>query len=192
MIKAAVISTSLAFLGGSGVFAQGVTIPQPDYWMSATVLADGEQMPMDMRHHDGKMRIETSFQNQDAVVLLDRDSADATVLVDSPQMRVAMILPASEADFAPDAPENLPEPIGSDIVAGEPCDIYRLNDPVTGDQGDMCMTSDAIVLRMESDGETVFEADALERADQDPSLFEVPTGYRVMRMPGGGGPIPGH
>ncbi|WP_375284393.1 hypothetical protein [Marinicauda pacifica] len=193
MIKVATIATSLVLLGVSSTSAQDVTIPQSDYWMSATVQAEGERVPMDLRHHDGKVRLETTFQEQEAVVLLDMHGEEATVLVDSPAMKMAMIIPASEANFAPAAPENLPEPMGSAVVAGESCDIYRVDDPNTGEQGDMCMTSDSIVLRLESEGETLFEADALERADQDPSLFEVPPGYQVMRMPAGaGGPLSGH
>ncbi|MCH8491125.1 MAG: hypothetical protein LAT81_14520, partial [Oceanicaulis sp.] len=86
------------------------------------------------------------------------------------------------------APDEMPEPIGSDVVAGEPCDIYRVDDSDTGEPGDICITDDAIILRVETGTGVVFEAEEFERASQDPSLFEVPEGYQRMQMPGGMSP----
>lgn len=192
MIRTVLAASAASLTLGAAASAQDAMMPQSDYWMSTTVDADGRQLPMEMSHNDGTMRIETSFEGQQAVILLDMMAEDATILIDAQGMRMAMDIPASEADYTPEAPDSLPDPIGSDTVAGEPCDIYRVDDPDTGETGDMCMTEDAIILRVESEGQVVFEAEEFERGPQDPSLFEVPEGYQRMQMPSGmGGMMPG-
>ena len=102
---------------------------------------------------------------------------------------MAMDVPVQEAAAqVPRAPQELGQKIASDTVAGESCNVYRLPESADGEVGQVCMTSDNIMLRMSDDqNRTLFKAQEFERAPQDPALFEVPAGYRRMQMPTGMG-----
>ena len=70
--------------------------------------------------------------------------------------------------------------VGSDTIAGERCDLYRQDDAT------VCMTSDGILLRAMSDAGEGMEMRSLTRGPQPPHYFQLPAGYTVMDMRGGG------
>jgi hypothetical protein len=192
MTRSTLLAAVLAATGGAAAWASDPLMPQSDFRMVATMQEDGSQLVLDteMRHSNGRFRMETEFQGQSATVLIDTAADTVTILMNMGGMRMAMDVPPQDADFdVPMADEHLGDPVGTDIVAGEPCTIYRIEDAdVSGGEAEGCLTDDYIVLRVVSpEHGTVFEAREFERAHQEDRWFTVPDGYRRMDMGGLGG-----
>ena len=75
--------------------------------------------------------------------------------------------------------------VGSDVVAGERCDLYRQDDTT------ICMTSDGILLRARNDKGDGMEMRRLQRGPQPAHYFQIPAGYTVMDMSGMAGALGG-
>lgn len=163
------------------------TMPQPDFRMTTQMhdRESGTTIDAQLRHSNGRFRMETAFQGQAATVLVDPDSDHVTILVNMNGMRMAMEVASASSGFdIPTADDRLGEPVGSDVVAGEPCTIYRFETPDSpGGEAEGCLTHDYVVLRVSSPEEgAMFEAREFERAVQEDSWFEVPQGYQRMSM----------
>ena len=172
--------------------AQQPVMPQSEFEMR-TVLTDpdsGRQFDMEVRHRGGIFRMQGEFEGQDAIALLDHEREVTTILINMHGMRMAMEMPHGEGiDLPLPEEEALIEIIGNDVVAGEPCTVYRVeDDDVPGGEAHGCLTDDSIVLRVEVPGRgTLMEATHFARTPQDASLFTIPPGYQVMQMPSGMG-----
>lgn len=192
MIHTVLVSSVIAAGAISSAWATGPAAPQPDFRMVTQMHDQSSGMTIDaeLRHSEGRFRMETEFQGQAAAVLIDPAADSVTILMDMNGMRMAMEVPSADSGFAvPDADDRLGDPIGSDTVAGEPCTIYRFEiEDAPGDQAEGCLTHDYVVLRVSSQDEgVVFEAREFERAAQEDSWFVVPEGYRRMSMGAMGG-----
>jgi hypothetical protein len=173
------------------VIVTGATQPGPrDHVPHRGRGVRGLVIDAEMRHSNGRFRMETEFQGHSATVLIDSTADTVTILMNMGGMRMAMDVPSDEHEFdVPMADEQLGDPIGTDTVAGEPCTIYRIEDAdMPGGEAEGCLTDDYIVLRVVSpEHGTVFEAREFERARQEDRWFTVPDGYRRMDMGGLGG-----
>ncbi|KAA5805416.1 hypothetical protein F1654_05405 [Alkalicaulis satelles] len=180
---AAIIATGANAVGWG---AEPLT-PQADFRMITQIQdqSSGMTMEAELRHSNGRFRMETQFQGQDAVVLIDPASTTVTILMSMSGMRLAMDVAADDSGFdIPVADDRLGEPVGTDIVAGEPCTLYRFEtEDASGGEALGCLTDDYIVLRVSVPDEgAVFEAREFERAEQEDRWFVVPQGYQRMSM----------
>ncbi len=191
LFRLACAIVAVAYLGTSAA-AQQPVMPQSPFEMRA-LLTDpdsGRQFNMEVRHHSGIFRMEGEIEGQAAVVLLDHARKITTILINMQGLRMAMEMPHGEGiDLPLPEEEALIEVIGNDIVAGEPCTVYRVEDEdIPGGEAHGCLTDDSIVLRVEVPGRgAMLEATYFARTPQDASLFVVPPGYQVMQMPAGMG-----
>lgn len=195
MMHSTLIASVLALGAWSAASDAEPRTPQADFRMITQMhdQSSGMSMEAELRHSNGRFRMETEFQGQAAVVLIDPDADTVTILMNMQGMRIAMDVASDDSGFdIPTADESLGDPIGSDIVAGEPCTIYRFeSEDMEGGPAEGCLTDDYIVLRVYSPGEgAVFEAREFERAAQEARWFVVPDGYRRMDMGGLGGAFP--
>jgi hypothetical protein len=88
------------------------------------------------------------------------------------------------------------ERIGSDRVAGEPCDLWKPETTTAEEKqtdGVACITRDGIMLRMvgnlEGKRQTIFEVTELSRAPQDIKQLTPPAGLKPMQIPKGMMPL---
>ncbi|HYD88691.1 MAG TPA: hypothetical protein VEA80_14550 [Vitreimonas sp.] len=65
-------------------------------------------------------------------------------------------------------------------VAGERGRLWRPRTAVAGVERVACITRDGIVLKVTENDLVLWEATSLQRGPQDPSLFGVPAGYRMV------------
>lgn len=187
MMRYTLIASLIAAGACSAAWGFEPAAPQPDFRMVTQMHDQSSGMTLDavLRHSNGRFRIETEFQGQAAIVLTGVEADTVTILMNTGGMRIAMEIASDQSGFdIPAADDRLGEPIGSDIVAGEPCTIYRFeSEDMSGGPAEGCLTDDYIVLRVSSPDEgAVFEAREFERAAQEDSWFIVPDGYRRMSM----------
>jgi len=71
---------------------------------------------------------------------------------------------------------------GRCIVAGERGREWEPRTQTAGVERSACITADGIVLRVEENGQALWEATSLQRTDQAPELFGVPAGYRMVEQ----------
>ncbi|MGY6532834.1 hypothetical protein [Glycocaulis sp.] len=195
MMNSTLIASVIAAGACSAAWGSEPLMPQADFRMVTQMHDQSSGMTIDaeLRHSDGRFRMETEFQGQAAVVLIDSAAETVTILVDMGGMRIAMDMTSEESSFdVPTADDRLGEPIGTDVVAGEPCTIYRFEaEDAPGGEAEGCLTHDYIVLRVNVPDEgAVFEAREFERAAQEDRWFVVPDGYRRMSMGAMGGAFP--
>lgn len=187
-MKTLMAASAAALMSSTLAAAQELRLPQSDYEMTVRIHdhSSGHEQEMEMRHRGGDFRMEGEFQGQSAIVLANPADRMVTILADMGGARMAIQMPMGDEITLPLADERFGEVVGSDRVAGEPCTIYRVEDEdIPGGEALGCMTDDNIVLRVDiPDQGTAFEATHFSRASQDASLFTVPAGYQVMRMPG--------
>ena len=162
--------------------------PSADYAMLGRTQPGGGEIMI--AHRQGRMRIEVSAEQAGSVVtgLLDLPSHRMTLLsgvagmegmaveVDLPPKFRYLDLPA-DARFA-----------GADMVATEPCGVWRVGEPGSSKSLEVCLTDDGIPLRMRGGpggNGAGFEVTELERVQQDPARFVVPPGTSVTRIPRG-------
>ena len=72
-------------------------------------------------------------------------------------------------------------------MAGEPCDIWRIETGRPGEPVHSCITPDGIALRTDATvggrKQRVFEIAGLRRDAQDLAQFQMPADVPVMRLP---------
>ena len=164
-------------------------------------IADTE-IPFRVYHDRGKERRELIMQGTTQVIIKRPDLGVATMLM--PQMNMAMEMPidmSAMSGLSDRAAAFNPEPIGTEMVAGEVATKHRLggNDPSGGGfDGFVWLSEDRIVLRVDGNAgqggqgtPLTIELTRLERGPQDAALFELPPGVQTMQMPGGMGGMEG-
>lgn len=65
-------------------------------------------------------------------------------------------------------------------VAGEAGDLWTPRERPQGEPRTACITNDGIVLEIKEGARVLWQATAVQRGAQDPSLFGVPAGYQVI------------
>ncbi|MCJ8143497.1 hypothetical protein MKI84_11285 [Ancylobacter sp. A5.8] len=162
--------------------------PLTDYAMRGrTQPAGGEIM---IAHRQGRVRIDVSTQQDGSALtgLLDLRSHRMTLLSGVTGMEGMAV----EVDLPPkfrflDLPPQA-QFVGADMVATEPCGVWRVGEKGTSKSLEVCLTDDGIPLRMRGGpgGDSAgFEVTELERVAQDPARFAVPAGTSVTRIPRG-------
>lgn len=186
-MKTMIAASALALTALSSLaVAQELRLPQSDYEMTMRIHDRSGAQDIGMYHRNGDFRMDGEFQGQSAVILANLAERTVTILTDMGGNRMALQMPLGDEVLLPLADERFGDVVGSDTVAGEPCTVYRVeDDDMPGGEALGCMTDDNIVLRV-ADMENVpmLEATRFSRRSQDASLFTVPAGYQIMRMPG--------
>ena len=149
------------------------------------------------RHHEGKLRVDVTVPSAQvaATSLVDISGRKVVAMVGPPTSGVAVELDLNEAEFG--LPPGLLDAkrIGATSVAGEPCNLWEVTHPpprsptrtALPSATIACITPDGIPLRTETvtnkARQVVMEATAVTRTAQDPNLFVVPPGTKIMKAP---------
>jgi hypothetical protein len=149
------------------------------------------------RHHEGKLRIDVKLPGTQvaATSLVDISGRKVVAIVGPASGSMAVELDLNEAEFG--LPPGLLDAkrIGAARVAGEPCNLWEVTRPPLRattraplpSATIACITPDGIPLRTETVTnnvrQVVMEAITVTRAAQDPSLFAVPPGTKIMKAP---------
>ncbi|MDI4656346.1 hypothetical protein [Xanthobacter autotrophicus] len=183
-------------LGAGVACADPVPLPTVDFALSADLRRGGS---MDLAHSQGRMRVEMVKPNVPGSIVGIIDLKARRMVVRTPNlpnMAVEIELPP---EYALGILNGTGLRVGEGQVAGEPCDLWKLDAPLGAAGGaamgasvgptTACITPDGIALRTEVEvqgkKQTVFEALKLTRAPQDPKLFQLPAGVQVIKVPKG-------
>lgn len=179
-------------LGLGAACADPVPLPTVDFALSADLRRGGT---MELAHSQGRMRVEMTKPNVPGRIVGIIDLRARRMVVRTPNlpnMAVEMELPP---EYALGALSGSGLRVGESQVAGENCDLWKLDAPASPVGGvalgptTACITPDGIALRTEVEvqgkKQTVFEALKLTRAPQDPKLFQLPSGVQVIKVPKG-------
>lgn len=194
IFRATVLAGSL--LGAGAACADPVPLPTTDFALSADLRRGGT---LDLAHSQGKMRVEMTKPNVPGSIVGIIDLRARRMVVRTPNlpnMAVEMELPP---EYALGALSGTGLRVGESQVAGEACDLWKVDAPVGAAGGaaigtsvgptTACITPDGIALRteveMQGKKHLVFEALTLSRAPQDPKLFQLPPGVQVIKVPKG-------
>lgn len=195
----AITAVLVAALAGAPAPVRADPLPRPSVEYAATARTPREGTELKVVHGKGRMRIEIGEAGTAGAMtgLIDPRKKRMVMLTALPgmeKMALEMELPAdfSFADLPADGTR-----LGSDTVAGEACDLWRIEEKAVGSEPvEACITPDGIVMRatatMNGKPKVVFEVTELTRGPQDPALFEVPKGVKITKVPRGmQGMIPG-
>lgn len=184
-----VLALASGIAGQSPAHADPLPMPTLDFALKAK-LRDGGTL--DLAHSNGKMRMEMQPKASPAMVvgLIDLKAGKIVVMVPSmPKMAVQTDLPP-EYHFA--ALTGSGTPMGRSTVAGEPCEIWKVETSVASASAGpttACITPDGISLRTEVEiqgkQQLIYEATSVTRGPQDPHLFVMPTGVQTIKIPKG-------
>ncbi|MEW6256165.1 MAG: hypothetical protein AB1592_09420 [Pseudomonadota bacterium] len=187
-VAASLLALSFACLADARrADAAPLPLPQVDFALKAKVQ---QGVAMDLAQSGARLRIHLSGGKLPAPVL---------GIVDLRSYKMIMMLPdmpgsAVEAEVPPEYRRAFPrgegEPVGADQVAGNPCDVWRVEKSADlQTPAFVCITPDGIPLRteIESKGQRqlVYEATSLTRAPQPASLFAPPPGTQILKVPPG-------
>jgi hypothetical protein len=149
------------------------------------------------RHHEGKLRVDMKVPSAQvaATSLVDIAGRKVVAMVGPATSGVAVELDLNEAEFG-----LLPglldaKRVGATTVAGEPCNLWEVTYPPSRSAtraalpsaSIACITPDGIPMRTETvtkgTHQVVMEAMTVTRVAQDPNLFVVPPGTKIMKAP---------
>lgn len=149
------------------------------------------------RHHDGKLRVDVSVPGTQvaATSLVDIATRKVVAMVGPANAGMAVEIDLNEAQLG--LPPGLLDAkrIGAMSVAGEPCDLWEVAYPLAKPTARSalptatisCVTADGIPLRTETvtnkSRQLIMEAATVSRTAQDPNLFVVPPGTKVVKAP---------
>lgn len=188
----------LALLLAAAPAQAAETLPRPSADFAVKGRTHAEEATLNVAHSGGRLRLDITVAGVPGTMtgFVDTRKGRMVMLSALPGMQnMALELELPEQyNFADLPPEGTK--LGSATIAGESCDIWRINAKTSGDPVDACVTADGIVLRTEASirgkPQVLFEVTEVTRAKQDPKLFELPPGVRVTRVPKGmQGMVPG-
>lgn len=182
----------LALMAGAHPLrAEPLPVPKGDYATKATMTGG---MAMTSRHSKGKMRVEVQPPGmpQPMVAYFDLRTRKGLTVMSPPGMPPMAIEMELDRKGGHGVAAGSGRRIGSATVAGESCDLWRI-DPTGPEDKDAdsvaCITPDGIPLRMEAtvDGkrEVVFQVTEISRAPIDAKLMTPPPNLKPMQMPKG-------
>lgn len=168
---------------GGGAFPD---LAQASYRAEATITDDdGRTAPMVMIRSAGKLRMEVSAPEGNAIIITNAADGEGIIISSMGGRQVAMRM--TDADQFKDPAEDWSSELaanatrtGSCSVAGETGAEWTRS----GEKGEQtaCVTSDGIILRAGAAGRTTWETTRVERGPQDAALFEVPPGVQVLDL----------
>lgn len=172
--------------------ADPVPLPTVDFALKADLRRGGV---LDLSHSQGKMRVEMTRANVPGSMIGIIDLKARRMVMRTPNlpnMAVEIELPP---EYAIGAISGNGLRVGESQVAGEACDVWKMDAPAAAPANiamgptTACITPDGIALRTEMEikgrKQVLFEATHLTRAPQDPKLFQLPAGVQVMKVPKG-------
>lgn len=152
------------------------------------------------RHHAGKMRVDMTLGGSQvaATSIADMAARKAVTMVGPANAGMAFEVDLNEAQLGLAAGTPDAKRLGVATVAGETCNLWEVAVPAANGPSKSallpsamvsCVTPDGIPLRTEiiNNGArhvVIMEAMAVTRAAQDPNLFVVPPGTKIMKAPG--------
>lgn len=167
------------------VAGEPVPLPSADYAAEGSFAGGGKMV---MRHHGGLMRLDLTMPGAPGPMTgyFDLPAKKALMVVATPAGRMAMEVDlAAQVGYGAMVATGTRE--GQDTVAGEPCDIWRIDTGRAAEPVHACITADGITLRTDTVAAgkpiRVFEVASLSRAAQDAGRFRMPTDVPVMRLP---------
>lgn len=172
----------------SSAQADPLPLPSVDFALKADLKRGGT---IDIAHSQGVMRVEIQKPNIPGSMVGIIDLKARTMVVRTPNlpnMAVEIELPP---EYVLGALAGSGLRVGEDKVAGEPCDLWKVDPQMKSALGPTtaCITPDGIALRTEVEikgtRQTIFEATSLARAPQDPKQFQLAPGIQVMKVPKG-------
>jgi hypothetical protein len=170
--------------------AEPVPLPTADFELTATMMGKGT---MTMHHSGDKARVETDVGPLPMSGLMDLKARKMYVLMPIPGIgESAMEVSLGEASYGQVYGNG--RRVGSDTVAGEPCELWEIEGAKPGHENAhfggpvvVCLSSDHIPLRTEAtvNGKrrVVTQVTEIRRVKQDPSLFVLPKGVKIVKMP---------
>ncbi len=178
-------ATALA-VGADIAKAEPIPVPEIDFALKAKLQ---QGATMDLAHSGAKMRVLIAGPKLPSSTLGIIDMRTGKMLLMLPDIPKA----AAEADAPPAYRLAMPSGdgvrMGPSEVAGQPCEIWRVDKTEVGGPAFACITPDGIPLRTEVDikgqRQLVYEATSLTRAPQDKSLFQLPPGTQTFKVPPG-------
>jgi hypothetical protein len=147
------------------------------------------------RHHAGKLRVDVKLPGTQvaATSLVDISGRKVVAIVGPSNTGMAVELDLNEAEFG--LPPGLLDAkrMGATSVAGEPCNLWEVTYPPSRAATRAalptatisCITPDGIPLRTETvtnnAHQVIMEAVTVTRTAQDPNLFVVPPGTKIVK-----------
>lgn len=187
-----ILSAAALLLAGPALAAK-LPAPKADYAAVQTLVVNNGKSEARLAHSQGKERREATVDGLANLLLLRPDKGKAWVV--QPESGLAMELAPLDPEIGihPAALATLDaEPAGKEKVAGLDTVKYRVQDVYPdggGFDGFVWATDDGIYARVEGTatdgGEPVsvrMELRDVKRGRQDPALFDLPAGVRLMDM----------
>ncbi|WP_454914870.1 hypothetical protein [Xanthobacter sediminis] len=183
--------TGLGFglgIGLAGALADPLPMPTADFGLKANLPRGAV---MDMAYSQGKMRVEVAKPQVPGSMVGIIDLTARRMVMLSPQMPKVAVEIELPPEYVVGAMAGTGSKVGRAEVAGEPCDLWQVDPPTDRRSGatSACITADGIALRTEAEIQgtkvVLYEVASLKRGPQDPKLFELPPGAKVMKMPQG-------
>ncbi|MFG1297834.1 MULTISPECIES: hypothetical protein [Xanthobacter] len=173
-------------LGAAG--AEPLPFPSADFSLKANL---PRGTIMDMAYSQGKMRIAVNNPDTPGSMVGIIDLTAHRMIMQSPQMPKVAVEIALPPEYVVGALAGTGTKGERSEVAGEPCNLWQVDPPADRKVGptQACITDDGIALRTEAEikgtNRVLYEVTSLTRGPQDPKLFQVPPGVKVMKMPQG-------
>jgi hypothetical protein len=144
-------------------------------------------------NRDGEiLRERTRWRVATRLQRVDPPGSGVYMIMDQGSRRVSLIDDSRHSII--DMPSPPPGPLdpdsstaftfrGQDTVAGLTCDQWETTN--FGADTVLCFTADGALLRVQAAGQTLAEAISVDYTPSDPSVFQVPAGYRHVTSPAG-------
>lgn len=154
---------------------------------SADVVTEAKGQRMDGRIYVADKKVRMDMAGTSTITRMDKN---VTWLL-MPQQPLYMEQPIDPARIA-GATEKMPgevsrTPLGTDLVDGRPADKFRITYTGPGGEASVDQWVDKAtgipVKTVAIDGSWTMEYRNLNAGPQDPSLFEIPAGYKKFSMP---------
>lgn len=186
------IAAILGFAAVARAAAEPVPLPTVDFEVKATMMGSGS---MTMHHSGDRARVETDVGPMPITGIMDLKARKMYMLMSIPGIgKTAMEVGIGDASYGQVYGNG--KRVGSDTVAGEPCELWEMESGKKKDKNAhfggpviVCLSKDYIPLRTEATvngkRKVVSEVTEVKRVKQDPSLFEMPKGVKIMKMPKG-------
>jgi hypothetical protein len=131
----------------------------------------------------GKLRVDPPTPG--LYVILDTRTQHMTTVRESDHSALEIDNPGGAGSPVPGAPGADGGTFirrGESTVASLTCTEWETKD-IAGEPALVCITDDGVMLRAVTAGRTVLEATKVQYGPLDPSLFQVPAGYKRLQMP---------
>lgn len=172
--------------------ADPIPLPSSDFSLKANLPRGAT---MNLAYSSGHMRVEMARPDTPGTIvgLIDLKARRMVMMTPNlPKVAVEMALPP---EYVVGAQTGTGSKVGHSQVAGEPCDLWQVDPPESRPDGShlgptvACITPDGIALRAQTElkgtSQVLYEVESLARGPQDPKLFLLPPGVKVMKIPQG-------